>query len=65
MEAVGTTPSPPGVFATLPGPTANDLNAALNQPGKEVGDATKVATVVDLFGYVVGLIQNPHFKPKD
>lgn len=36
-----------------------------HQPVKEVGGDIKVATVVDPFGNVIGLIQNPHFKPKD
>ena len=32
-----------------------------SQPVKDVGGDIRVATVVDPFGNVVGLIQNPHF----
>ena len=29
---------------------------------QDVGDGIKVATVVDPFGNMIGLIENPHFK---
>ena len=33
-------------------------------PVMDVGGDIKVASVTDPFGNVIGLIQNPHFKPK-
>jgi predicted enzyme related to lactoylglutathione lyase len=42
-----------------------ERGAEPHQPVKEVGGDIKVATVVDPFGNVIGLIQNPHFQPKD
>ena len=30
---------------------------------RDVGDGIKVATVADPFGNLIGLIENPHFKP--
>ena len=36
--------------------------ATSRQSPTDVGDGIKVASVVDPFGNVIGLIQNPHFK---
>ena len=41
------------------------LGAKPKSAVKDVGDGILVATVVDPFGNVVGLIQNPHFKLAD
>ncbi|MGH9347706.1 MAG: VOC family protein [Vicinamibacterales bacterium] len=41
-----------------------DRGAKPDQPAKDVGGDIKVATVVDPFGNVIGLIQNPHFTIK-
>jgi predicted enzyme related to lactoylglutathione lyase len=38
------------------------LGAAPNDAIKDVGDGIRVATVIDPFGNVVGIIENPHFK---
>jgi len=38
------------------------LGAKPNEPVKNVGDGIRVASVIDPFGNVVGLIENPHFK---
>lgn len=42
-----------------------DRGATPRQSVKDVGGEIKVATVVDPFGNVIGLIQNPHFKVSD
>lgn len=41
------------------------VGAQPHQPVREVGGDIKVASVVDPFGNVIGLIQNPHFRAKD
>jgi predicted enzyme related to lactoylglutathione lyase len=33
-----------------------------HMPVRDVGDGIRVASVLDPFGNVIGLIQNPHFK---
>jgi predicted enzyme related to lactoylglutathione lyase len=38
------------------------LGARENSPVREVGEGILVASVVDPFGNVLGIIQNPHFK---
>lgn len=35
-----------------------------HQPVQEVGGDIKVATIVDPFGNVIGIIENPHFQVK-
>ncbi len=42
-----------------------DLGAKLHSAVRDVGEGIRVATVVDPFGNVVGLIENPHFKITD
>ncbi len=39
-----------------------DLGAREQSPVREVGEGILVGTVVDPFGNVLGIIQNPHFK---
>lgn len=39
------------------------LGAKLHEAPKEVGGDIKVASVLDPFGNVIGLISNPHFDP--
>lgn len=39
------------------------LGATLNSAVQDVGDGIKVADLVDPFGNLLGLIQNPHFDP--
>ena len=41
-----------------------DCGATPRDHVKEVGGDIKVATIVDPFGNVIGLIQNPHFSVK-
>lgn len=41
-----------------------DLGATPREPVQEVGGDILVATVHDPFGNVLGIIQNPHFKPE-
>jgi predicted enzyme related to lactoylglutathione lyase len=41
-----------------------DLGAVVHEPVKDVGAGIKVASVVDPFGNVFGIIENPHFDPK-
>ncbi len=36
--------------------------ATPQKPINDVGDDIKIASVIDPFGNVIGLIQNPHFK---
>ncbi len=38
------------------------LGAKPNDPIQDVGEGIRVATVIDPFGNVVGIIENPHFK---
>ena len=40
------------------------LGATMHEAPKDVGGDIKVASVLDPFGNIVGLIQNPHFDPK-
>lgn len=40
------------------------LGATAHEPPEEVGGGIIVATVKDLWGNVIGLIYNPHFKLK-
>ena len=40
------------------------LGATQHEAPKEVGGSIKVATVLDPFGNILGLIFNPHFDPK-
>jgi Glyoxalase-like domain len=39
------------------------LGAVLHDDVKDVGEGIKVATVLDPFGNVFGVIENPHFDP--
>jgi lactoylglutathione lyase len=39
-----------------------DMGATENEPIQEVGGYIKVATVIDPFGRLIGIIENPHFK---
>lgn len=41
-----------------------DLGAKVHAPVKDVGDGIKVASVLDPFGNVFALIENPHFDIK-
>jgi len=41
-----------------------DMKARVHEPLKDVGDGIKVGAVLDPFGNVVGIIENPHFDPK-
>ena len=38
------------------------LGATMHTPVREVGDDIKVATVLDPFGNILGIIRNPHFN---
>jgi predicted enzyme related to lactoylglutathione lyase len=40
------------------------LGAKLHQPVTEVGGGIRVAAVLDPFGNVFSIIENPHFDPK-
>lgn len=40
-----------------------ELGAREREPVRDVGGGILVATVEDPFGNVVGIIENPHFKP--
>jgi predicted enzyme related to lactoylglutathione lyase len=40
------------------------MGAAIHEPVKEVGGGIEVATVIDPFGNVIGIIENPYFDPK-
>jgi predicted enzyme related to lactoylglutathione lyase len=42
-----------------------DLGAREREGVQEVGGGIRVATVVDPFGNVLGLIENPHFRPEN
>ena len=39
------------------------LGAKLHEPVQDVGGGIKAATVVDPFGNILGIIENPHFDP--
>lgn len=41
------------------------LGATPHEPVKDVGGGIKVATVLDPFGNVFGVIENPHFTRED
>lgn len=41
------------------------LGATIHESVKDVGGGIKVATVSDPFGNLFGVIENPHFNPKD
>jgi predicted enzyme related to lactoylglutathione lyase len=41
------------------------LGGAVHEPVKDVGGGIKVAAVKDPFGNVFGVIENPHFNPKE
>jgi predicted enzyme related to lactoylglutathione lyase len=41
------------------------LGATVHEPVKDVGGGIKVAAVLDPFGNVLGIIENPHFKVED
>ena len=41
------------------------LGATVVDPIEDVGEGILVATIADPFGNLVGLIQNPHFKPDE
>ena len=65
-------PSPHGVHALwgVADVTAEldrlvSLEAIVHEQVKDVGGGIKVASVKDPFGNVFGLIQNPHFDPKN
>jgi predicted enzyme related to lactoylglutathione lyase len=40
------------------------LGATVHEEPKDVGDGIVCASVLDPFGNILGLIQNPHFDPK-
>ncbi|HUG28703.1 MAG TPA: VOC family protein, partial [Gemmatimonadales bacterium] len=40
------------------------LGATPHETVKEVGGGIKVATVLDPFGNLFGVIENPHFRPE-
>jgi predicted enzyme related to lactoylglutathione lyase len=40
------------------------LGATVHEEPKDVGDGIVVASVLDPFGNILGLIHNPHFDPK-
>jgi predicted enzyme related to lactoylglutathione lyase len=40
------------------------LGAAAREPVQDVGGGIRVATVTDPFGNVLGIIENPHFRPE-
>ena len=41
------------------------LGGVVHEPVKDVGGGIKVAAVKDPFGNLFGVIENPHFNPKD
>ena len=41
------------------------LGAVLHEPVTDVGGGIKVASVLDPFGNIFSIIENPHFKPAD
>lgn len=40
-----------------------DMSAPVNDPVKDVGEGIKVGSVLDPFGNVFGIIENPNFDP--
>ena len=40
------------------------IGATVSSATQEVGEGIRVATVLDPFGNLVGIIENPHFDPK-
>lgn len=42
----------------------HSLGATIHEEPKEVGGGITVASVLDPFGNILGLIHNPHFDPK-
>jgi predicted enzyme related to lactoylglutathione lyase len=42
-----------------------DLGAGERGGVQDVGDGIRVATVLDPYGNVFGIIENPHFQAKD
>ncbi len=42
-----------------------ELGASLHEGVQDVGGDIKVASVLDPFGNVLGIIENPHFKRED
>ncbi len=41
------------------------LGGTVHEPVKDVGGGIKVAAMKDPFGNLFGVIENPHFNPKD
>jgi predicted enzyme related to lactoylglutathione lyase len=41
------------------------LGGEVHEPIKDVGGGIRVATLKDPFGNVFGIIENPHFNPKE
>ena len=41
-----------------------ELGASEHQGVEEVGEGIRVATVLDPFGNILGIIENPHFRPE-
>lgn len=65
-------PSPDGAQAFWGVPDAEaeaarleGLGARVHEAVKDVGGGIKVASVQDPFGNVFGLIENPHFNPRE
>ena len=42
----------------------HSLGATIHEEPKDVGGGITVASVLDPFGNIIGLIHNPHFDPK-
>lgn len=75
---LGLDPNPASGSAGTSGPTAYwgvpdagvavahliSVGAAPHQPVQEVGEGIRVAAVLDPFGNVFGVIENPHFRIK-
>jgi len=40
------------------------MQVRVHEPLKEVGDGIKVASFLDPFGNIFGVIENPHFDPR-
>ena len=73
---LGLDPDPASGSAGASGPTAYwgvpdadaavahliSVSAKLHQPVRDVGGGIRVAAVLDPFGNVLGVIENPHFK---
>jgi len=65
-------PGPQGALAYWGVPDANaelarlqGLKAKVHEPLKDVGGGIKVASVVDPFGNLFGIIENPAFNPRE